>query len=166
MCRHPSIFACFLLACAENASEDESASSSESSGADPCALEAFCGGPQLCSDYASVVPSTCGNQEDVLTGPWMCVLGVLRDRQYSMVQLNYGCVEFPTVEVVQSLGDGTALLRRSETTGAVSPVRRVRIKPPEFFDPCLASEDPSVVKQCFDWAEPECIPVDEAEPPC
>jgi hypothetical protein len=119
-----------------------------------------------------------------LYGDPACVLGMLRDGTTGNFFVDVcPATSPPLTDYVTVLGDGTADLARvrAATQSPTNewfyrdPDRRIIVKPPEFFDACIGSEDLSLVLECLTtWYEPElcmpdaCCPVDNqlGHPPC
>lgn len=131
-----------------------------------CSITESCGLPRICGVLGGGVRGVlgfCGEPE--LFGEWFCVLSALRDGVPSTTTLIAGTGECARTDEIEILGDGTAVLTRrhggdpdlgSEWDGPT----RVLVRPPNYFGPCLGSQDPLVVGQCIsDWFEQdECVP--------
>lgn len=117
----------------------------------------------------------------VLSGDAQCALRALADNEMGKFAFGWGdnvnC--WSTVEQIQILGDGTALLERESEIfdngpGVVEPQRRVRIQPREFFAECQTSSDPAALFHCVqnwvaaDFSSPEacCLEASEDAPVC
>jgi hypothetical protein len=96
-------------------------------------------------------------------------MGALRDGREGFVEIWVGGDEWcPWKDQIVILGDGTAVFVRDDESegsseGAGDPPqssRRVQIRPPDYFEQCLETDDPLVAATCLhDWySEETCAP--------
>jgi hypothetical protein len=161
---------------AATTSVDTSSGSSTTGAGDTDGCVQPCGavlGATQCDD-ARIPPGvddgTCGGTP-MLVGDWQCALAMFASGEPGRLDIGVktapGQIEVPCsyYDRIYMLGDGTAIYERELNDRA--PVLRVEVRPPEYFEACLASEDPEVVAPCFtDWfaaeycVQLECCPSD------
>lgn len=134
---------------------------------DPCALGDLgdflsCEVPEGCESVQIV--GDCGSPPELNTLVYAeCLLEALRTNTVGFYEVtdtetNPNCAAYYHIIV---LGDGTALtLYRGVYGKPHESARRVQLRPPDFYEACLASGEASQMAQCVrDWyVEDSCLP--------
>jgi hypothetical protein len=114
----------------------------------------------LAVDCVASLFDSCGDVEPTGSGGDLgCVLSALQNGGVGAVEINMEIAAAPEdhcnwTDSITLLGDGTAVFRRvrGDQFGRAAYFRRVRVKPPEFFAPCIGSDDLPTLQTCLaEW---------------